>query len=131
MIIRQDKSFETRSDKPNTNWYEGEDIFIVDETTEEGQLMVKNYTKNYPFVDFEHNGEFVTKVILLEKPIKPIDIVGKELELIKNELGVWGYIYVDISLTEIELLQQKVAEQDMVIEGLMFVIIPEMMGGGM
>lgn len=35
------------------------------------------------------------------------------------------------ALTEMELLHQKTAEQDRVIEELMFVILPEMMGGGM
>lgn len=86
MIIRKDKSFETCSLYPNTNWYEGEENYIIDETTEEGQLMAKTYTENYPFVDFEHDGEFVTKVTILEAE-KLNEEERLEQERLENELS--------------------------------------------
>lgn len=105
MIIREDKSYETNSLFPNIDWY-NEGNYIIDETTEEGQQMAKTYIENYPFVDFEHDGEFVTKVIVLDKPERPPEIEGKSIELIKNEQGEWEYIYVDIPKTEAEIQQE-------------------------
>jgi hypothetical protein len=111
MIIRKDKSYETRDDKANSNWYEDEENYIIDETTEEGAEMAQMYTENYPFVDFEHDGEFVTKVIILERPISPPEIEGKRIELIQNDLGEWEYIYVDIRLTKEELRIKELEQQ--------------------
>lgn len=51
---------------PNTNWLNNNNFFIIDETTQKGHIMAKTYISNYPFVDFEHDGKFVTKVIILE-----------------------------------------------------------------
>ena len=105
MIIRKDGTFETRSDKPNEDWY-NEGNYIIDETTDECKQMAQTYIENYPFVDFEHDGEFVTKVIVLDKPERPPEIEGKSIELIKNEQGEWEYIYVDVPKTEIEIQQE-------------------------
>ena len=106
MIIRQDKTYETNTMYPNSNWYEDEENYIIDETTDEGKQMAQMYIDNYPFVDFEHDGEFVTKVIVLDKPERPPEIEGKSIELIKNEQGEWEYIYVDVPKTEIEIQQE-------------------------
>lgn len=106
MIIRRDKSFETNSAFLDTDWYNNEDNYIIDETTEIGQQMAQTYIENYPFVDFEYDGEFVIKVIVLDKPERPPEIEGKSIELIKNEQGEWEYTYVDIPKTEIELQQE-------------------------
>ena len=105
MIIRQDKSYEINSLYPKTDWY-NEGNYIIDETTEQGKQMAKTYIENYPFVDFEHDGEFVIKVIVLDKPERPPEIEGKSIELIKNEQGEWEYIYVDIPKTEVEIQQE-------------------------
>ncbi|MBU5312206.1 hypothetical protein KQI38_09220 [Tissierella carlieri] len=66
MIIKEDKTYETSSLYHNSNWYEDEENYIIDETTKDGKLMAQIYIENYPFVDFEHDGEFVIKVIVLE-----------------------------------------------------------------
>lgn len=110
MIVRKDKSYETRSDKLNENWYEDEDNYVVDETSEEGQQMAQIYIDNYPFVDFEHDGEFVTKVIVIDKPEKLPEVEGKLIELVQNEEGSWEYIYVDIPLTKEQELELKLAQ---------------------
>lgn len=128
MIVRKDKSYETRGDKPNENWYEDEDNYIVDETTEEGKQMAQIYIENYPFVDFEHDGEFVTKVIVLDKPEKPPEVEGKRIELVQNENGEWEYIYIDIPLTKEEMLVQKIQSQESAIAELT-VLLSMMIGG--
>lgn len=66
MIIRKNGDYESNSLYPNTNWYNDEENYIIDETTEEGQCMAQAYIENYPFVDIEHDGQFVTKVIVLK-----------------------------------------------------------------
>lgn len=102
MIIRKDGSYETNSMFLNTDWY-NEGNHIIDEVTEVGMLMAQIYIKNYPFVDFEYDGKFITDVIVLDKPEKPEEIEGKFIELIKNEQDDWEYIYVDIPKTETEI----------------------------
>lgn len=109
MIIRQDKSYETRNDKLNVNWYEDESNYIIDETTEAGQQMAKAYIENYPFVDFERVGEFVTRVIVLDKPERPPEIEGKRIEL--TRVGdKWEYVYADIPLQPEQELELKLAQ---------------------
>uniref|UniRef100_UPI003904D836 hypothetical protein n=1 Tax=Gudongella sp. SC589 TaxID=3385990 RepID=UPI003904D836 len=105
MIIKKNGLAETRSDKPNSDWYNNGNL-IIDETAEEGKQMAQTYIENYPFVNFEHDGEFVTKVIVLDKPVKPPEVEGKEIKLVKDETDQWVYIYVDIPKTETEEQQE-------------------------
>lgn len=114
MIIKQDKSFETHSGFPNTNWYVDEQNYIIDETMSEGKLMAQMYIDNYPFVDFEYDGEFITKVIVLDKPERPLEVEGKEIQLIQNEQGEWEYIYVDLPIDDTDL-QARVNELEAMI----------------
>lgn len=71
-------------------------------------------------------------------------VSSKLIELATNDTLLLGMtydngIFIDTPTVEplpeqpdrIYVLEQKVAEQDMVLEEIMFVIIPEMMGGGM
>lgn len=85
MIIKKDLTYETRRDKPSVNWYEDENNFIIDETTEEGKQMAQTYIDNYPFVDFEHDGVFVTKVIVLEEEMQT-ELDRLEQERLEKEL---------------------------------------------
>lgn len=115
MLIFLDKTYMTNALFPNTNWT-GEISYIIDETTPHGLSMMELYTTNYPFIDFEHDGELVTNVIVLPKPERPPEIEGKGITLVKHEDGAWEYIYSDIPLSEIEVLQQKLAEQQVLID---------------
>jgi len=115
MIIRQNGTFETNSMFPNVDWY-NEGNFIIDETTEEGQQLAQLYVDNYPFIDFEHDGENVTKVVLLDKPERPEEVEGKEIQLVQNEQGEWEYIYVDIPLTKEQELEKKVRELQEIVD---------------
>lgn len=118
MIVRKNGTFEVNSDFPNINWYPKEDNYIVDETTEEGQLMMATYINSYPLVTFEHDGKYVTSVSIINLQ-KPPEVVGKEIQLIKNGQGQWEYVYVDIPLSDIELLKQQLAEQQAIINSLL------------
>lgn len=121
MIIRANKEFEVNSVFPSSDWYE-EGNLIIDETTEQGQQMAQTYSNNYPFVDFEHDGGFVTQVIVLDKPERPEEVDGKEVVLEQNEQGVWGYTYKDKPLSELELLRQQVEQQQELIDTMLGVI---------
>lgn len=107
MIVRQDKSFETSTMHPNTNWYPTENNYIIDETTKQGRDMAQIVIDNYPFFDFENDGEFVTKVVILDRPERLPEVEGKTINLIKDEAERWVYIYEDMPLTEVELLRQQ------------------------
>lgn len=127
MIIRKDGTFETRDDKPNEDWY-NEGNYIIDETTEEGQQMAQTYIENYPFVDFEHDGEFVTKVIVLDKPEMPPEIPGKRIVLKQDENGNWYYDYEDRPKSQEEILEEKIMAQEQAIAELTL-LLSVMMGG--
>lgn len=85
MIIRQDKSYETNSLFPNIDWYEDENNYVIDETTEEGQIIMQTYIENYPFVEIEHTDGHVTNVVVLEEE-RLEEIERLENERIEQEL---------------------------------------------
>ena len=105
MIIKENKIYEVNPLFPGADWY-SEGNYIIDETAEQGKQMAQLYIDNYPFVDYEQDGEFVTKVIVLDKPEKPEEVEGKRIELQQDEQGEWGYIYIDIAKTETEIQQE-------------------------
>jgi len=104
MIIRADKTFETNSMFLNSDWY-NEGNIVINETTQKGRKMAKEYIENYPFVDFKDN-----KVLILEKPTKPSEKEGKEIKLVKDTTGSFVYIEFDKPLSELEQLKAEVAE---------------------
>lgn len=99
MIIKPDGSYEVYSIYPNTNWTGNPNYFILDETTPEGYQMSKTYIDNYPLVTFDHHDGYVIGVSVIEL-MKPPEVDGKTIEIIKNEQGEWEYIYVDIPKPE-------------------------------
>ena len=110
MIIRKDKTFETNSLFPNSDWY-NEGNIVIDETTQKGQKMAKEYIENYPFVNFKDN-----KVLILKKPTKPIEKEGVEIKLKKDTSGNFVYIEVNKPLSELEQLKTEVAELKKLVE---------------
>jgi len=108
MIIREDKSYETNSLFPNTDWYD-EGNYIIDETTEQGKQMAQTYIENYPFVEFEHDEKLVTKVIVLEKPEIPPELPGKQIVLKQDEEGNWYYEYEDIPKSKEEIQDEIIS----------------------
>jgi hypothetical protein len=58
MIIRNDKGYETNILYPKTDWYkDGHTLYIVDETTPEGEQLARRIEQVYPFYDFVTDGE--------------------------------------------------------------------------
>jgi hypothetical protein len=51
MIIRTDKGYEINSEYPNENWYENENNYIVDETTDAGKLLADKIKSKFPYYD--------------------------------------------------------------------------------
>lgn len=81
MVISSNRAYSTNDS----------DIFVVgktfkiNESTEEGRIMAELYKSNYPFVDFEHDGEYVTKVIVLENE-KEAELDRIEQERLEQQL---------------------------------------------
>jgi len=119
MIVNlKDGTFEQQSHRPSENWM-GEGWALIDETNEQGKQMVQTYISNFPFVDIVTSGQVVTDIIVLDKPVKPLEVEGKEIKFVKDEAGQWLYEYVDRPLTEIEELKQQLAEQQQLIDAML------------
>jgi len=69
VIVRGNKGYETRSDKPNEDWY-SEGNYVVNETTKEGKALAKKIVNYYPRYDFvkDESGN-ITGFIFYEKVI--------------------------------------------------------------
>lgn len=50
---------------------------------------------------------------------KPIPSETQEVQLIKNEQGMWEYILVDKPLTEVDVLKKELAEQKALIDAIL------------
>ena len=58
MILRQNKGYETNDRYLKTDWYNnGRTLYIVDETTSEGQVLAGKIKNAYPFYDFVTGSE--------------------------------------------------------------------------
>jgi len=52
MIVREDRTFEINFNYPNTNWTgETEGVYVVDETTPEGQALAEKIMMLFPYFD--------------------------------------------------------------------------------
>ena len=62
------KGYEIRQDKPNENWIEGADVFIVEDETELSDKIIDNY----PYFEFtlDVNGGLID-ITPTERPPKP------------------------------------------------------------
>lgn len=99
MIVRKDKTYETNSMFPNTNWYDEEDNYVVDETTEDGRLLAQKIINNAPFMDLVIENGILVDIIPTEKP-DPI-IIDEEIDYEKVAIAE-GFIDIDNRLKEIE-----------------------------
>ncbi len=68
MIVRQDKTYETCSMYPNSNWYEGEANYVVDETTEEGQVLAQKIIEHAPYMKLVVEDGQLVDVTPTERP---------------------------------------------------------------
>lgn len=78
MIIRPDKSYETHSNFPKTNWYENEmNNYVVDETTEDGKTLAEKIRTNYPYFDLVIQNNELIDVL----PFNPISIISDKPQI--------------------------------------------------
>ncbi len=102
MIIRQDKTYETNSSFPDSDWY-NEGNYIIDETIEEGKELAKKIKSNYPYYDLVIENNKVIDITLLEKPEVPYEPTENEV--------LWQTITqleVDLMLTNQELTDAEI-----------------------
>jgi len=58
MIVDKNcKAYSINSKFPNGNFTDNENVYIVDETTQEGKALKEKIIKNYPFFDFVEDTE--------------------------------------------------------------------------
>lgn len=78
IINKKDKGYETRSDKPNSNWTD-EDMFVV----ADGTVLANKIIENYPYYNFilNENGDLFD----IEQTERPII---KRKETLEEKVGV-------------------------------------------
>ena len=115
IINKQDKGFQTRSDKPNSFWLTAEPIenyFIIDDASE----LAQKIQKNYPSFDFvlDENGNLIDVTLdteAIEKKEQLKELKNQILKL-KKQLIATDYQaikYAEGRITEEEFL--PVSEQ--------------------
>jgi|AGTN01.3.fsa_nt_gi hypothetical protein len=69
MIVRPDKSFERSSAFLNNNPYpEQSDNLIIDETTDEGQVLAAKVMATYPYFDLIVKDGKLVDIVTIERP---------------------------------------------------------------
>lgn len=68
MILRNNKRYETNELFLNANWYEGEDNYVIDETKEENQELLKKIKEYSPYIDLVIKDGILVDVIPIERP---------------------------------------------------------------
>jgi len=83
LIVKQDKGYETRSDKPNENWTD-EGAYIV----EDGTDLANKIIANYPYFEFvlDNNSKLID-ITPTERPPEPPP-EPTELELLKEKYAI-------------------------------------------
>ncbi|WP_333638223.1 hypothetical protein [Tissierella praeacuta] len=71
MIIRKDCTFETRMDKPNSNWYPDEDNYVIDETKEGNQELINKIKEHAPYMELVIENNKLIDVIPTDQPPAP------------------------------------------------------------
>lgn len=66
IVYKDNKGFEQRSDKPNENWTDNENVYIVPDDSELAEKIKKAYPY-YNFITDENNN--LIDIEVLEKPI--------------------------------------------------------------
>jgi hypothetical protein len=72
IVNKTTKYTQTKDDEPNKNWYENDEWYVVDETTEEGKILADKIIQHAPYFDFVLNdaGNLID-ITLFEKPFIP------------------------------------------------------------
>jgi hypothetical protein len=90
IVYKENKGFETRSDKPNENWT-NKDCFVVEDGTELAQKIINAYP-HYDFIT-DTDGNLID-IEVLEKPIVTPEpttedyLIDLDFRLSMIELGI-------------------------------------------
>lgn len=87
MIVRPNKTFESRSDKPNEDWYD-EGNYVIDETKEENRELVEKIYAYAPYMELVVEGGKLADVIPTERPPEPIQPPNMEDRLKAVEMAL-------------------------------------------
>lgn len=68
MIVYKNKKYETNTLYPNSNFTNIEDVYIIDETTEEGKSLAQRIINAYPYYDFVIVDGKLVDIVELPKP---------------------------------------------------------------
>jgi hypothetical protein len=82
IVFKNNKGFEQRLDKPNENWTNEPNVFIIDDNSE----LANKIIKAYPYYNFIENekGELID-IEVLEKPVVvPKPTLEQEVEELKQ-----------------------------------------------
>lgn len=82
IVYKDNKGFEQRSDKPNENWADNENVYVVKDGTE----LAKKIKEAYPYYNFitDESGNLID-IEVLEKPtVKPELTLDEQVEELKQ-----------------------------------------------
>ena len=101
IIDKATKHFMSRSDKPNENWTDQTNVFVIDDGTE----LAQNISNNYPYFDFvlDPQGNLI-KITLTERPPEPTP-EPTELELLRARVSKAERVSADSATASQELLE--------------------------
>jgi len=103
MIVKNDKTFETNSLFPNTDWY-GEGNDVIDETKEENTELIKKIKANAPYMDLVILNGNVVDIIPTGRPA-PEQIIAEEP--VDEEKAFLAEAVIQLS-SELEILRQEI-----------------------
>jgi len=71
MVVFKNKMYEQNSLFPNSNFTSENDVYIIDETTEEGKTLAQRIMSAYPYYDFVIVDGKLVDIVELPKPTPP------------------------------------------------------------
>lgn len=102
MIVRKNKTYETNSLFPNSNWYENEDNHVIDETKEENQELINKIKEHAPYMELViENNKLIDVIPTDQPPASESKIVD---EYVDEEKVAMAEAIIDLEsrLTELE-----------------------------
>jgi hypothetical protein len=77
MIVRKDRTYETNTLFPNSDWY-SEGNYVIDETKEESKELIQKIKDHAPYMELVLEGDKIVDIIPKELPISEIEPICQE-----------------------------------------------------
>ncbi|QUH21409.1 hypothetical protein [Alkaliphilus sp. B6464] len=103
MIVLRDKTIETNSLFPSTDWY-NEGNYIIDETKEENKELIEKIKLNAPYMELVIEDGQIVDVIPTERPEPIPEIVNEQVD---EEKAFLSEAVIQLS-NELESLKQEI-----------------------